>query len=709
MNLTQHRFRRWLPELGQTPQRSMDGRTLYALAALLVLVQMPHLLHLPAWTSLYGLALVGLRIALLRFPDKRWLKIICSPVSVTLLAAFSIVLINMEYGYFIGRDPCVAFLFILVAAKFAEVRRPGDATLLLCLAAFLLLTQYFYSQTILAALVTLPAVLALAHCLAVLRDPNNPASSAEQWKLIVILLLQGIPLATLLFLVFPRLPGPLWSIPEDSMARTGLSDSMSPGDIGQLSQSDEVAFRVEFHGRIPAPSERYWRGPVLSEFNGRQWTASPSRAETVPQYQGPDEDVIDYIVTLQPHRQRWLFALDTAVSLPQSTYNGNVTNAAFESGNAHLNNDTQSAARPLGRLLSDGRMIANTPVNQVLRYRQSSALLDTLPSVGRPPDNTLFLPGTNTRTIAFAKELRQSVDTHLDYADALLKHFNQQAFFYTLQPQLLGSSPVDEFLFETRAGFCEHYAAAFVVMMRGAGIPARVVTGYLGGEMNEDYMIVRQSDAHAWAEAFIDGAWRRYDPTGAVAPSRIELGLAAALPDEASVPRLARLNASWLRSAQLRLDALNHQWQRFVIDYDNDSQSKFWDKLGLPQPDLLKITLIVLLLAGLWCAAILGLPRLNRSQLPLTEHLWRRLCHLLSRRNLQRGAAETPSEYLQRAKIRWPSEASRFTRLQKHFEELRFQASTRSEQTLRARQRTLRKELWRLEWSLFCLRRQSSK
>lgn len=700
MKLSLRRFQSWMPELGQTARPSLDGRTLYALAVLLFLVQVPHLLHLPLWVSFFGMTLVALRLALLRKPDDRFLKVLCSPVSVTLLAAGSTLLIKMDYGYFIGRDPCVAFLFILVAAKFAEVRRPSDATLLLCLAAFLLLTQYFYSQTILAALVTLPAVMALAHCLAILRDPANPAPAREQWTLVTTLLVQGLPLAALLFLVFPRLPGPLWSLPEDAMASTGLSDSMSPGDIGQLSQSDDVAFRVEFDGRIPVPGERYWRGPVLSEFDGRNWTSSPLMIETSPNYQGPAEDVVDYIVTLQPHRQRWMFALDAAVSLPRAD---NASHASTrDSDNATPDTPGRRSQRPLGRLMSDGQMIAASPVNQVLRYRQSSVLLDEIRPASYPADNTLFLPGRNTRSIALAQELRSSASSDADYARAVLQHFNRQAFFYTLQPQLLGDRPVDEFMFETRAGFCEHYAAAFVVMMRGAGIPARVVTGYLGGEMNEDYMIVRQSDAHAWAEAYLDGAWRRYDPTGAVAPSRVEQGLAAALPNESSVPRLARLDAGWLRSAQLRWDSLNHHWQTLVVDFDNDSQDKLWDRLGLPRPALWKVTLIVLLLAGLWCAALLGLPRFNRSRLSPAEHLWQRLCRLLSARNLPRATDESPSEYLQRACQRWPAQAVRLEQLQSQFEQLRFQSLPEDEQATRCR--GIRKDLRRLELGLLRVR-----
>ena len=675
------RWRKLLPDLGQergnSPRATMDARTLYALATLLLLVQLPHLQHLPLWVSLSGATLVGLRLVLLKKPDNTFLGRVLSPAGVTLLAILCALLIRADYGYFLGRDPCVAFLFFLVAAKFAEVRRPGDATMLLCLAAFLLLTQYFYSQTILAALVTLPAVVALAHSLAILRDPNNPARTAEQLKLIATLLLQGLPLAALLFVVFPRLPGPLWSLPEDAAASTGLSDSMSPGSIGQLSLSDAVAFRVEFDGPVPAQRDRYWRGPVLSEFDGRRWSASGRLLEANARYQGPASDIINYTVTLQPHHQRWLFALDAAVSLPTPE---------------------QPSAQPLGRMMSDGQMLAGKPVDQVLRYRQSSVLLDAMSASHYPAANTLFLPGINVRTERFANDLRKRMPDDAAYAAAVLHHFNQKPYHYTLQPQLLGDAPVDEFLFDTLAGFCEHYAAAFVVLMRSAGIPARVVTGYQGGEMNNDYMIVRQSDAHAWAEAYIEGAWRRYDPTGAVAPSRVEQGLAAALPDDSSVPRLARLDKGWLSSAQLRWDAMNHQWQRLVVDFDNDTQDGLWERLGLPKPQLWQVTAIVLVLTGLWCTLVLGIPRLSRQQSSIDERLWLQLCELLRRRKLIRKPDETPAEFLHRATIAWPAQSTRLQQLQQQFSSLRFQVLSDTEQS--ERRRKVRQLLTRLRWSL---------
>ena len=436
------RWRRFLPVIGGVSRDSMDARTLYALAVLVLLVQIPHVTNMALWASSYGFAIIGARLLYLRFPSRTWLGAVTSPLSITLIAAGSALLIRWDYGYFIGRDPCVAFLFILVSAKFAELRQSKDATLLLCLCAFLLLTQYFYSQTILTAFISIPALLALAYSLAILRDANNPDGMSTQLKLIGALFLQGLPIAAVLFLVFPRLPGPLWSMPEDSMATTGLSDSMSPGTIGQLSQSAEVAFRIDFDGAIPSNSDLYWRGPVLSEFDGRSWNVSKRNFLATPSYEGAQSDVLNYTVTLEPHRQRWLFALELATSLPRSY-----------SAVAETDNERPRYSRRLGRMFDNGQLIARDEVTQTLRYRQSSVIRDTLPGASKPRDNTFYLPGKNPRTIAWARKLKADASSDLDFANKLMRHFNQQPFRYTLQPQLLGDAPVDEFLFDTKEGF----------------------------------------------------------------------------------------------------------------------------------------------------------------------------------------------------------------------------------------------------------------
>lgn len=632
------------------PGAVADDRALFSLAAALLLVQLPHVFRLPIWVSLTGGTLIGLKLWFQRNPDNLALRFLLRPVVVMSIAATAAVLLRLDYGYLVGRDPCVAMLFVLVAAKFAEIRRAEDATLLLCLSAFLLMTQFFYSQTLATAVVALPAVIAQAFALSILRDASNPANNTEQIKLVCKLLVQGLPLAALLFIVFPRLPGPLWSLPEDAVGRTGLSDSMSPGSIGTLARSDEVAFRVEFDGAPPRSRQLYWRGPVLAEFDGRNWTASEDQREIEPERPAALDTVHRYTVLLQPNPHRWLFALDNAASLPEAV-----------------------DARPLGKLMDDGQLIADKPISQVLRYRQSSVLSERWQPARAPGPRNLHLPGANPRSVAFARALYEDSSSARDFAQRVLQHFTREPFRYTLQPQRLEDAPVDEFLFETRAGFCEHYAAAFVVLMRAANIPARVVTGYQGGEMNGDYMIVRQSDAHAWAEAYIGGAWQRFDPTGFVAPSRVEQGFYSALPDQASVLGLAALNSGWLHRARLQWDAVNHHWQRLVVDFDNQSQQNILDALGFAGRSFWQIASIVIGIATVWGVLLLSVPGLSKNTQTLDEKRWSKLGRILRRHRLPRRASESAPEYLQRAAHAWPTQRIRLQQLNDDFSALRFQ------------------------------------
>jgi len=610
-------------------QVRLDARSLYALAALLFLSQLPHVLHLPVWVSALGMAIVGLKL-LEHHKPSLVLSLLFSPMGMTIIALGGGVLVRMHYGYFLGRDPCVAFLFILVSAKFAEVRKSADSTLLLCLAGFLLLTQYFYSQSILSALVTLPAVLALGNALSVIRDSRNAPPFKHNLKMVGKLLLQGAPLAAILFVVFPRLPGPMWSLPDDAVAKTGLSESMSPGTIGSLSKSDEVAFRVEFDGAPPPQEQRYWRGPVLSDFDGKKWSVVENTAKLRPT-ENPSDNNISYSVTVQPTQQSWLFALDHPASLPMS----DTADPADGKILAHLTNDLQ--------------LKANQKVKTVTRYRQVSALSSSYESPSRPNPLLTQLSGRNPKAMKFATEMRSQSSSDLEYAENLLRYFNEKPFRYTLQPSLLGHSPVDEFLFTTRNGFCEHYASAFVVLLRAAAIPSRVVTGYLGGEMNGDYMIVRQSDAHAWTEAYINGRWTRFDPTGAVAPSRVEMNMASALGSGEPIPLMARGGTSWLREFKLSIDELNYDWQRMIVNFNNESQFKLWKKLGLPKLQLWQITIAVLAVTALWCFVVLGMPIGTVKHKSANEKLWARYISIVKRYGIQKGKSETPGDFVQRA------------------------------------------------------------
>ena len=625
------------------------------LGALLISAQWPLWGHVLTWNAIAGAALVFARVLL---PPKwraltrhrRWL--------LPLLAIAGALGIRADLGYFLARDPCVEFLYLLVGIKFIESRDTRDGTLLICLALFLSLTQFFYLQTIGAALSMVPVLLALGGCLTSLRVGAGTAASdwRAQLRATTRLILQGIPLAALVFVLFPRLAGPLWGTPTEAGGRSGLSDTMSPGSISDLSLSDAVAFRVDFNGPPPPPALRYWRGPVLSRFDGREWRAVykllPGRF--VPR-QGP---IIEYTVTLEPHGKVWLFALEHPSALPRSPSND--MRALTGSDIAYLSYDQQ--------------LVARAPVAQAIRYTQRSSLRDSYSGADENPRESLQLPLSNPRTLAFAREMRQRVNSDRAYVNAVLKWFHDEPFVYTLAPPLLDRDPVDGFLFDTRRGFCEHYAGAFTVLLRAAGIPARVVTGYQGGEMNPDgdYMIVRQSDAHAWAEALLDGQWQRFDPTAAVAPSRIEHGLGSAMAAGEPVPYFARLEMTWFKDLRLQWDAVNYQWQRGVVGFNIERQRDLLRELGFEDARPWQLVSVVAGAAFIWGILVLGAARLRRSRVDAEVALWNALCRRLARAGLARAPEEGPLAYTRRAGQRWPRWASALARIGERYAQLHY-------------------------------------
>jgi len=607
------------------------------LAALLLCAQFPLWPSVHPWVAVAG---TGLAILRLLPPAQRFSSSKLRGLLLPALALIAALGIRAQFGYFLARDPCVEFLYLLVSIKFLEARDARDGSLLICLALFLAVTQFFYAQSLFAALMALPVVVALGANLASLR---SGAEVRADWRAQVAepvrLTLQGIPLAIMLFVLFPRLAGPLWGTATDTAARTGLSERMAPGSISELSLSDAVAFRVAFVGPPPSPRDRYWRGPVLARFDGREWSAlSRLKTGNLARREGPP---IDYTVTLEPHGKLWLFALEHAVGLPhlpdeEAPLRGPVSDIAF--------------------LTYDQQLLARNMITQTVRYAQRSALRASVPALEGDASDNLRMPPNNQRTAAFARDLRARVDSDRAYIDAVLSWFHSDPFVYTLTPPLLDRDPVDAFLFDTKRGFCEHYAGAFVVLLRAAGIPARVVTGYQGGEMSldGDYMIVRQSDAHAWAEALLDGQWQRFDPTGAVAPSRIERGLGAALPAGEPVPYLARMEMTWLKSLRLHWDALNYQWQRGVVGFNVQRQRDLLREVGLDNARPVQLAVAVLGVAIVWGLLVLGLSRMRGAHVDPELALWSRACRRMARAGLVRRPDEGPLDFSERAASRWP-------------------------------------------------------
>ena len=617
----------------------------WVLGALIAAVA-PHVPFLPAWISLLIVAALAWRWTADRrawpLPPK-WLRV--------LVAVAATLAVLGTYRTLNGIEAGTAFLVLLAGVKLLETRGARDLTVIVFIAYFLLYAALLRDQR----LPQLPYLLAGGVFLtaALMRVHAGAAGDSARDVLLRTgaLLLQALPLAILLFVLFPRLPGPFWGIATADSARTGLGDEMTPGDISDLSVSGEVAFRVRFSGEMPPPAQRYWRGPVLHEFDGRSWRRPRAQAFPAQQvtYLGAP---VDYQVTLEPTDRPWILALDIPAEWPERE--------AFRTYDFQLVAPRRLSEVSSFRLRSYPRFIAGAELPTSLRRKGLQ-----LPEEGNP----------RSRELA-----RQFVAQHGDaqsIAQAMLTMFREQPFVYTLDPPKLAENAMDEFLFETRRGFCEHYASAFTLVMRAAGVPARVVTGYQGGDFNPigGYLIVRQSDAHAWSEIWIEGrGWVRVDPTAAVAPERIERGLIGAMGELEPVPgRLREASSLWLQ-VELSWDTLNDFWNERIVRFNAASQMDLLERLGVDDPDWRALGLgMAASLAAFFVALSVYLgwrfrPPARDWPARLHDVVQRRL----ARRGLQPQGPEGPVAFLERAAAECPDLAADLAEIRAVYVDLRY-------------------------------------
>ncbi len=591
------------------------------LLAMAVATAAPHASHQPLWLSLLVGSVLLWRIWLWHTNaplPARWLLI--------MLVVASVAGIGWEFRTLFGRDSGVALLVLFMALKPMEMRTRRDSMVVVMLGFFLLLTHYFYSQSIPTGLWLFAAAILLTATLIRVHGGAQPVSSILRYA--ALLLVQAIPFMLIAFLLFPRVQGPLWGLPQDAHSGlTGLSDRMSPGSLNNLIQSGAIAFRVQFADDLPKKSQLYWRGPALVDYDGVTWRARPNYMQTqgkVPAIEAEGKG-FSYVTTLEPHNQRWLLALDLPTRLPaESTLAATLETRARE--------PVQIRAR---------YTFTSSP-NFVANRQETPAMLQQ--ALKLPPQ-------LNPRSHQLAAEWEAEFKSPEMISNAALLFFRQEKFFYTLQPPLLGQNAVDDFLFTTRRGFCEHYASAYVVLMRAAGVPARVVTGYQGGEINpvDGYLTVRQSDAHAWAEIWLAGkGWIRVDPTAAVAPSRIEQGIEAALPAGDPLPALLRIDTDWLRDLRNRWEATNNAWNQWVLGYNPQRQREVLSRLGLNEPDWRNMTAalaafctIALLLVTLWTLY-------QRKSATPAQRAWQGFCKRLKRLGITRADWEGPLDFAAR-------------------------------------------------------------
>jgi transglutaminase-like putative cysteine protease len=599
--------------------------------------------HVPYWLS---------AVAALTLAWRGWLawrgKLLPSRWLLFLLVAAGTAGVLAQYRTLFGQNPGVALLVVFMALKQMETRAARDGLSIVFLAYFLALAQFFYSQSIPAALATAVGTVVATATLASLADPR-PAYGV-QLRQAGTMLLQAMPFMLLFFVLFPRVQGPLWGLPKDAHSSlTGLSETMAPGSISELSQSDAIAFRVRFAGREPAHKHLYWRGPVLGEFDGRSWKPEREQPRLRLPYPVPDTGGIDYEVTLEPHGKPWLFALELPGQLP-----------------------------PDSLITRNYQLLARTPVTTRLRY-QIRSHTDLQAGLDEPEalrkQALLLPPGSNPRIRALAAGWRAAAASDAEVLRQAQTFFLRQQLTYTLTPPLLGEHTADEFLFDTRQGFCEHFANAFAVAMRAAGIPARVVTGYQGGEINpvDGFLTVHQYDAHAWTEVWLAGrGWLRVDPTAISAPTRIDMNLAAAVPLGDPLPFLVRMDLAWLQDLRFRWDAVSNAWNQWVLGYNPQRQRELLSRLGMPAPDWQSMTAALTALCGLAMLGLTAWTLRQRLRLDPAAALWARLSRRLARRGLGRQPWEGPRDYAERIALALPGSATEIRAIADTYSQLRY-------------------------------------
>jgi transglutaminase-like putative cysteine protease len=591
----------------------------YGLLLSILMVVAPHADHLPVWISGLCAGLLLWRAWLAYSGNKlpkRWV--------LSLITFAGTIGIIFNYHTLFGREAGVTLLMMLATLKLMELRDARDAMVLIYLACFIIITNFFYSQSIPTALYLLATLMVVVTTWVHLHAQG--IALKPRMRIAAVLLLQAIPLTLVLFILFPRVQGPLWGLPQDAYGSTGLDDRMSPGSLSRLGLSEAVAFRVTYNDKLPRRDQMYWRGPVLWYFDGRTWTPGVSTVTITPNFTELGQPV-DYAVTLEPHNKHWLFALDVPdkLSVPAS-------------------------------ISDDFEVLSKDKVHARMRYAAHSYLAyrANVQETERQLRRALQLPKQfDPRARQLAADWRAGSKDDAEIVRTALTYFNKQGFIYTLEPPPIGPDGIDDFLFTTKRGFCEHYASAFVFLMRAANIPARVVTGYLGGEFNDagNYYIVRQSDAHAWAEVWLTGqGWVRVDPTGAIAPDRVERGLSAAVSDNAILPFMERNPPQWMRKLRFKLDALANQWNQWVLGYDNERQFAFLTRLGMESITWQKLALDMMSGLGVVIAlfALYMLRHLYVHQPDRVQAAWLKLCRKLADAGLPRAAHEGAQDYAAR-------------------------------------------------------------
>ena len=618
--------------------------------ALLLIISIQLLSHgsyLPLWLISFTV-FVGL-YRLLAY--KRNSRPVSKVVKTTLALGSCAVFIAYYRGSF-SVEMASAFLFLTAVLKFLEIKTDKDLLITVYTMLYLCCVSFLFSQSIVH---TFLQIALIAVCLYVLLLQNvgpefvlTSSSLSSLSKIVGKLLLVSIPLVIVFFLFFPRI-APLWHMPfKTQQASTGISNAMSPGDIAELTKSSEIAFRVDFSGRVPEKSRLYWRGLVLDQFDGREWRQAieyyPAKRYKVDPGELYDYQGASYQVMLEPHHNRWAFSLEDSQALSSNLL-------PAEMGLFNFKTDAIQATR-YKMSYSESIDIGDETLPFVRKLSKADRLKTTPRQDLQRPHKSI-----NPRTQQFVREMKARYRTPESLFIALMKHFSQESFYYTLKPDVAGEHFVDEFLFDSKKGFCAHYAGSLAYMLRLASIPARVVIGYQGGELRDSgrYLVVHQYDAHAWIEVFLPGkGWHRADPTAMVAPERILDGGAESFREKEGFLEDSPFSSVGQHLALVKwmnqyIDKLSYGWQKWVVNYNQGEHQSLVSSL-MGEYSLVKIASLFAYFVISVFVAVFSYLWLKKYAFKYTwvEKKYMMWCYLLRRMGRQREVGETPRSYLER-------------------------------------------------------------
>jgi len=620
---------------------------LIALLIAVAFVSAPHALHLPPTIFTFFCILLAWRF--ITIWKKQWFP---NKIIIFSLTIAGMILLFLQYHTVFGRDAGTSLFLTALGLKLMEMRKPKDIILITYLAFIVAASQFLYVQNIFMAAYIFLVCSLLLGTLILINNPREPRFSS--FKQSSIILFQALPFMIVMFIFFPRLEAPKWMFLNDPhTTQSGLGNTLEPGSISRLGQSDELVFRVRFSGAIPPPDQRYWRGPVFSYTDGTRWSqikVKKNKAKaSEPEFSGTS---YQYTLLQEPQQQNWIFALDLPAKYPAQT----VRNTNYQ-------------------------LLASKKTNNRTEYQITSyTTYNTGPINKKELIDNLQLPEQPSKRLTeLVIKLQGSSNNPKQLIKNTLDYFSNSDFFYTLHPPLMHEKPIESFLFEHRRGFCSHYATAFVYLMRIAKIPARVVTGYQGGKFNElgNFLEIRQANAHAWTEVWLEKeGWIRIDPTAAIAPERIEQDVNIDLQiayGEVNFLHNQKQNilGKWLKHADLMWDSVDYHWQRWIINYTSTNQENLLKILGIEQIKMLGYLLVGIFSVFTSLLIFMMFYKKNSSE-DLVLSIYKRFCSKIAKKGLEIATGESAKKFAQRCVHKFPHLANQIDAITTLYLQIRY-------------------------------------